>query len=95
MQSLLSVVLVLMGGYSILVLYMYVNQGRLLYLPELPTRELVATPEDGGMAYESLELVTEDGIALHGWWVPGASASRWRRPSPLSISATTTSRSMS
>ena len=42
----------------------------LLYLP---SREPVAEP---GVPFEDLELATEDGERLHGWWVPANSGLR-------------------
>lgn len=35
-----------------------------------PTRALEASPADVGLAYEDAEFVAEDGIRLHGWWIP-------------------------
>jgi alpha-beta hydrolase superfamily lysophospholipase len=70
MYWLASLTLSVTGGYTLLVLYLYFRQGRLLYLPDTPTRTLQASPADRDLAYESLELVTEDGVALHAWWVP-------------------------
>lgn len=57
-------------GYAGLVLVMYLSQASLLYLPDLPTRELVTTPAAIGLDHESVELPTADGITLHGWFVP-------------------------
>lgn len=39
----------------------------LLYFP---TSAIAATPADLGLAYRDLELETEDGESLRGWWVP-------------------------
>jgi uncharacterized protein len=35
-----------------------------------PTRALAATPADWGLAFEDVELTTEDGTRLHGWYIP-------------------------
>jgi fermentation-respiration switch protein FrsA (DUF1100 family) len=35
-----------------------------------PTRGLSATPADYGLEYESVNFTTEDGLKLHGWWIP-------------------------
>jgi fermentation-respiration switch protein FrsA (DUF1100 family) len=43
-------------------------EDRFLYFPD---SELVSTPEQMGLAYEDVELVCEDGISLHGWFIPG------------------------
>lgn len=34
-----------------------------------PSRELEATPDEAGMAYEDVFLTAEDGVRIHGWWV--------------------------
>lgn len=39
-----------------------------------PTRRLEATPRDYGLAFEELRLTAEDGVRLHGWYVPGRRA---------------------
>lgn len=45
----------------------------LLYFP---SRTLVGTPADAGLTYEDVELATDDGQRLHGWWVPRRAAAR-------------------
>jgi uncharacterized protein len=35
-----------------------------------PGREILATPERAGLAFEELAIDTRDGQRLHGWWVP-------------------------
>lgn len=45
----------------------------LLYFP---SRSLTQTPASVGLEFEDVEMLTEDGERLHGWWVPaGATAS--------------------
>src|SRR6056297_3773256 len=61
---------VLLAFYLAFVGLVYVMQGRLLYLPNMPGRELQATPADVGLRYEDLRLTASDGVALHGWFVP-------------------------
>lgn len=56
--------------YILLCLYLYLLQGRLLFYPNLPGRELKASPDDTGLAYESVNITTSDNIVLHGWFVP-------------------------
>lgn len=68
-------VLTLIGaGYVALLLAMYFGQSSLLYLPDLPTRELVASPRDIGLAHEDVHLQTADGVRLHGWYLPAPDA---------------------
>jgi fermentation-respiration switch protein FrsA (DUF1100 family) len=38
----------------------------LLYFP---SRTIAGTPADAGLTYEDVELTTDDGQRLHGWWI--------------------------
>jgi hypothetical protein len=70
----LTVLLAAVGAYGALLLALYVGQAGLLYLPELPSRELAATPREVGLAYEDVRLETADGVGLHGWYLPARDA---------------------
>ncbi len=70
-QMLSSVLSVVAVAYLVLVGLLYVLQDRLVYFP---TRELIATPRDRGMEYEEVSLITDDGVKLHGWFVPAPEA---------------------
>jgi uncharacterized protein len=63
--------LIIAGGYIALLGLMFLTQHSLLYLPDIPGRALTATPEAIGLSYEDVTLTTDDGVALHGWWLPG------------------------
>jgi fermentation-respiration switch protein FrsA (DUF1100 family) len=39
-----------------------------------PDPYLIGTPADYGLEYEEVFFLTEDGVKLHGWWVPKAGA---------------------
>lgn len=67
-------VLAAVGAYVALVLFLYVAQGSLLYLPGIPSRELTADPRDIGLDYEEVHLQAADGVGLHGWYVPAGDA---------------------
>lgn len=58
--------------YALLLGLLYVFQSRLIHLPHVPGRELVATPADAGLHYRDVEMVTGDDLRLHGWFVPAA-----------------------
>ncbi len=51
-------------------IYLYLNQSKLIHLPDTPSRELEATPQRMGLAFEPVSLLTEDGLKLDGWFVP-------------------------
>jgi fermentation-respiration switch protein FrsA (DUF1100 family) len=56
--------------FVVITLYLYFNQTNLIHLPDLPSRRLDATPYQMGLNFESVELRTEDGVKLHGWFIP-------------------------
>jgi len=59
--------------YAVVVLLVFVFQQHLVYLPQV-ARELVATPRAANLDFEEVQLRTEDGETLHGWWVPAQTA---------------------
>ncbi|MDZ4339488.1 MAG: alpha/beta hydrolase [candidate division NC10 bacterium] len=70
LHSIWTVLLLIAGAYAALVLVLFLFQSRLLYLPHIPSRAILATPEEVGLAYERVTITTEDGVALDGWFVP-------------------------
>ena len=69
----LKLLLVIAGGYLLLVAVVYMMQASMLYLPNIPGRELDATPAGLGLAFEDVTLETSDGVRIRGWFVPGQS----------------------
>ena len=51
-------------------LFLYLFQSGMIYYPELPGRELTATPKYIGLEYDEVTLLTEDRKKLHGWYIP-------------------------
>ncbi len=72
----LKLLSILVGGYAIFVGLVYLMQGRLLYLPHMPGRDLDATPADIGLGYEDVRIVTTDDVTLHAWFVPAGADAR-------------------
>ena len=60
--------------YVGLAFYLYVFQARFVYFPELPSRQVTASPADIGLAYETVSLRTADGETLAGWFIPAPEA---------------------
>ena len=60
--------------YLGLALYLYVFQARFIYFPNLPSRQVTATPADIGLTFEAVRLRTSDGEALVGWFIPTRAA---------------------
>jgi fermentation-respiration switch protein FrsA (DUF1100 family) len=56
--------------FVVIALYLYLNQTNLIHLPDLPSRRLDGTPRQVGLSFKSVELSTEDGVKLHGWFIP-------------------------
>ena len=46
----------------------------LSYLVFHPTKGLTLTPKNMGLAFEDVRLTTEDGVDIHGWYVPAENA---------------------
>lgn len=69
-SPIMTVVLAVAMAYLGLLAAVYLGQAHLLYFPNIPNRALTATPRDIGLTYEDVELTTEDGVRLHGWWIP-------------------------
>lgn len=73
-SSIWAILLLVAGGYVALVLVLFFFQSHLLYLPNVPSRDVAVTPDDVGLAYESVTMITDDGVTLDGWFVPVRSA---------------------
>jgi len=66
--------LIVAACYGLLVVVVYLMQGRMLYLPEVPGRTLAITPSNIGLDYQDVSIETTDGVTLHGWFVAGRSS---------------------
>ena len=70
----LKFILVVAAGYGLLVLFVFIMQGRMLYLSGVPGRTLTMTPINVGMEYQDVSIRTADGVTLHGWFIMGRSS---------------------
>ncbi|MDZ7658405.1 alpha/beta hydrolase [Fodinibius sp.] len=70
MQSFLWILLSIAVGYLLLVVLMYLLQSQMIYYPQ---KSITYTPEDVGLSYEDVTFTTEDGVSLHGWYIPTSS----------------------
>ncbi|MEE4639793.1 MAG: alpha/beta hydrolase [Wenzhouxiangella sp.] len=61
--------MMLVALYCALLLMLFFFQARLIFLPNVAGRALVATPERVGLFYRDVEIATQDGQTLHAWWV--------------------------
>lgn len=70
MRSFYTLLLLATGIYVLLAVLLYLFQNRMVFLPDMPGRALVATPLDSGFSFEEVSIATSDGLQLHGWFVP-------------------------
>jgi len=70
-RTLLGFVLMAGTAYALWVTFLYLNQDRMVFFP---TATLVTTPDRHGLAFEDVELTAEDGVPLHGWFLPSPDA---------------------
>ncbi|TDY00517.1 hypothetical protein EDC23_2018 [Thiohalophilus thiocyanatoxydans] len=68
-RLMISSLLTLLAAYLLLLVGIYFYQPHLLFLPEIPSRQLERTPQAIGLAYEDVRLTASDGTELHGWWL--------------------------
>ena len=73
MSNIIWSITILAGGmYGALCLYLFLMQAKLLYYPNIPSRELTGNPADINLDYETITLRTSDNVNLHGWFIPAA-----------------------
>lgn len=73
-QLLKRSLIILASVYLGLILWLYVAQHGMVFLPDLPTRQIGQTPAVLGLAYEDITLHTADGQQLHAWYIPHATS---------------------
>jgi pimeloyl-ACP methyl ester carboxylesterase len=54
--------------------YLYAFQASYVYFPDLPSRQVEATPDDIGLEFQAVRLSTADGESVAGWFVPAPAA---------------------
>ena len=72
MRTFVFILTIAISIYVVLALMLYLFQGKMVFLSNLPGRALVASPGDVGLDYEDVALTTRDNERLHGWYVPAA-----------------------
>ncbi|MDI6745784.1 MAG: alpha/beta hydrolase [Rhodocyclaceae bacterium] len=63
--TLLGIAAMTYAGFA---LVLYLLQPSLIYFPEID-RAVTITPQQAGLPYEDVKLITSDGVNLHGWLV--------------------------
>jgi fermentation-respiration switch protein FrsA (DUF1100 family) len=62
-----TILALFLAGYVVACILVFLFQSRLVYYPE---SELVATPAGIGLGFRDVFFTTDDGVTLHGWYVP-------------------------
>lgn len=70
-RKMISILASFIVGYLAILGVIYLLQSHLVYHPY---KSITVTPADLGYAFEDLEINTEDGYRLHGWFVPAENA---------------------
>lgn len=74
MKFIWGILIIIVIAYLAICLLLYVMQERAIFFPDLPGRQLEATPRDVNLDYEDVRIETEDGVSLHGWFIPATDA---------------------
>jgi fermentation-respiration switch protein FrsA (DUF1100 family) len=73
MEILLKVLTVGGVAYAALLAIVFLLQGCLIYFPDMG-QQILRTPKDAGLDYETVWLTTEDGVRIEAWYVPAPAA---------------------
>lgn len=76
LRTVLHILILFLFALASMALWLRFNEQRLIYFPE---RTLAATPSQHGLPYEEVWLTTDDGVRLHGWFLPS------KQPSGLTL----------
>jgi len=62
-----SIFILILIGYSLILLLLYLMQAKLVYFPD---KNILITPREVGLAFTEYTFKTEDDLKLHGWYIP-------------------------
>ena len=66
----IKILLAIACFYIAAMIAIYFAQALFIYAPQMPTRDLVATPTDIHLEYEDLTLITPDNKRINAWYIP-------------------------
>jgi len=69
MKTLFRLLFILLTGIGAIVTYMVSFENDYIYCPD---RTLVQTPHHAGLTFRDVSFNSEDGVILHGWYMPHA-----------------------
>lgn len=70
MKSIIRFLVLLVLVYSGAAAWLYIQQDSMIFLPHIPTREIVQTPASIGLEFEDLTITTSDEERVHAWFIP-------------------------
>lgn len=70
LSTVVSIAMLCGACYVIVLLAAFAFQSRLVYFPDFPSRAVGPGPDSIGLAYQHLDVLTEDGVRLDAWFVP-------------------------
>ena len=74
MKVIWAILVLIFVVYLAICLLLYIMQDRAIFFPEMPGRQLEATPKAVNLEYEDVRVETADGVSLHGWFIPAHDA---------------------
>ena len=64
LSTVVSIAVTVAACYAVVLVAVFFFQSRLVYFPSLPSRAVDADPSRIGLAYQQLDIITEDGVRL-------------------------------
>jgi len=74
MKLVWSLALLVSIAYLAVCLLVYLMQAQVIFFPNMPGRQLEATPRAINLDYEDVYARTGDGETIHGWFIPATDA---------------------
>lgn len=74
MKFIWTILIVLILAYLAICLLLYFRQDRFIFFPDMPGRQLVASPQAVNLDYEDVTVATRDGERIHSWFIPAENA---------------------
>ena len=74
MKFIWTILAILAFGYLGVCLFLYIVQEQAIFFPDMPGRQLEATPLAVNLDYEDVYASTADGEKIHGWFIPATGA---------------------
>ena len=70
-KRLMIYLFILVGAWVLLAVWVRWNEPRMVYYPE---RSIEVTPQQLGLRYDDVTLVTKDNVRINGWFIPAVTS---------------------